>query len=238
MVVTSLNNAIVTLITILHSLPHMSQTEVLATGLRVAPHGNLWLEFGVFRALTLQKIATTTNDTIYGFDSFEGLPETWRLSKNNPGNNFDRSYTMKGSFSLQGKLPSLHAPNTRLIKGWFNNTLPRFLQEHTHASVSMLHIDCDLYSSAAYVLTALKTRIRVGTVIVFDELINYPSFEKHEFLALFEWLKDTGHVLKVLSGANMIKHPRHEVWPQAVAFQVVDRKHAGAPYTFNVHSSF
>ena len=228
MVATYLKDALVTLSTIVNRLPHL---DALKTGLKLAPQGNLWLQFGVYKGSTLKKIAAATNNTVYGFDSFLGLPETWRQSKDS---SFDQRYTIKGSFSLRGNLPKLHAANARLIKGWFNDTLPGFLKKRQTTSISMLHIDCDLYSSTAYILTTLKTHIRVGTVIVFDELINYPSFEEHEFRALSEWLNDTGHFLKVLSGAHMVNQPLKELHPQSVAFQVVDKNDIDASDTFHI----
>ena len=48
---------------------------------------------------------------IYGFDSFEGLPDAWI-----PG-------FPKGYFDMKGSLPPV-APNVQLIKGWFDETLP------------------------------------------------------------------------------------------------------------------
>ena len=235
--ITSLKHAILVLMTILRQLPPMTQSQVMHRGLKEAKEsketkgasrGGLWLEFGVFTGTTLHKIAAATNATVYGFDSFEGLPETWRLSQQHPGNGFDRAYTMKGSFSLQGRVPTVHAKNAKLVKGWFNATLPQFLRDHPATPITFLHVDCDLYSSAAYVLRQLTPRIRVGTVIVFDELINYPSFEHHEFRALVEWLAETGHVVRVISGAHMLRYPTREAWPQAVALQVVDSKYRGA----------
>jgi hypothetical protein len=38
----------------------------------------LWLEFGVATGTTINYISRFTNDKVYGFDSFEGLPENWR----------------------------------------------------------------------------------------------------------------------------------------------------------------
>jgi hypothetical protein len=38
----------------------------------------LWLEFGVASGRTINYISNFTNDKVYGFDSFEGLPEKWR----------------------------------------------------------------------------------------------------------------------------------------------------------------
>ena len=53
----------------------------------------LWLEFGVYSGRTINYISKFTNDIVYGFDSFEGLPEKWR-------DGFD-----KGIFSTEGNLP-------------------------------------------------------------------------------------------------------------------------------------
>ncbi len=42
----------------------------------------LVLEFGVSRGTTINHIAKKLpNQTVYGFDSFEGLPEEWQLNK-------------------------------------------------------------------------------------------------------------------------------------------------------------
>src|SRR5437867_10044490 len=46
-------------------------------------------EFGVFQGTTINHIARLTQKTVFGFDSFEGLPEEWR-----DGN------VRKGHFSL------------------------------------------------------------------------------------------------------------------------------------------
>ena len=74
----------------------------------------LWLEFGVASGHTINYISKFTNDTVYGFDSFEGLPEKWR-------DGFD-----KGAFTRNGEFPNVNT-NVQLIKGWFNETLPNFI---------------------------------------------------------------------------------------------------------------
>ena len=94
----------------------------------------LVMEFGVYRARTLNYLAAKTNQTLYGFDSFEGLPEFWRDGIG------------KGAFALDG-LPKVH-PNVVLVKGWFDDSLPKFLLDlNSSDPLSYLHIDCDLYSS-------------------------------------------------------------------------------------------
>ena len=58
-----------------------------------------------------------------------------------------------------------------------------------NATISYLHIDCDIYSGARDALTLLTPKIRAGTVIVFDDLVNYQHFRDGEMLALWEWLQ-------------------------------------------------
>lgn len=138
----------------------------------------LYLEFGVFSGISINQIARLKPEqTVYGFDSFEGLPETWR-------DGFEA-----GTFQ-KGVLPKVEK-NVVLVKGWFNKSLPGFLTDHP-GDCAFIHIDCDLYSSAKTVLTLLGQRIVSGTVIVFDEYFNYPSWQKHEHKAFTEFLKEHG----------------------------------------------
>jgi len=138
----------------------------------------LWLEFGVASGRTINYISTFTKDKVYGFDSFEGLPEKWR-------NGFD-----KGAFSSNGVLPQVNE-NVELIKGWFNETLPDFIKTH-NKKVSFIHMDADLYSSTKCILDNLKDYIDTDCVIVFDELVNYPGFdgETGELKAFYEFITD------------------------------------------------
>ena len=136
----------------------------------------LYLEFGVFSGASINQIAKLKPEhTIYGFDSFEGLPETWR-------DDFETGMFKKDS------LPEVEK-NVVLVKGWFNESLPGFLAEHP-GNCAFIHVDCDLYSSAKTVFTLLAERIVPGTVIVFDEYFNYPSWQEHEHRAFTEFLKE------------------------------------------------
>jgi hypothetical protein len=78
-----------------------------------------------------------------------------------------------------------------LHEGWFTETLPPFIQT-TEDPVALLHIDCDLYSSTSFVLDALRDRMGVGTVIVFDEYLNYPGWKRHEHKAFQEFVTESG----------------------------------------------
>ena len=83
-------------------------------------------------------------------------------------------------------LPAVRG-NVRLIRGWFDQTLLPFLEQHPEPA-AYLHIDSDLYSSAKTVLDLFAERIQAGTVIVFDEYFNYPGWKNGEFRAFQEYL--------------------------------------------------
>ncbi len=151
-----------------------SRYEVIDWALRTIPNQGLICEFGVFEGESINYIAKKLpNRTIFGFDSFEGLPEDWRT-------NFEH-----GAFSTGGRLPQVQQ-NVTLLKGWFDATLPGFAAEHS-GPIAFLHIDCDLYSSTKCILQHLGSRLVPGSIIVFDEFFNYPGWEEHEFKAFSEF---------------------------------------------------
>lgn len=132
-----------------------------------------YMEFGVYKGKTINYIANKVkNEIIFGFDSFEGLPEFWR-------DEFD-----KGFFNLGNNFPQVNS-NVKLIKGWFDQTLKDF---QLNKPIAYLHIDCDLYSSTQTIFNYLGNHIISGTVIVFDEYFNYPGWQKGEYLAFKEFL--------------------------------------------------
>ena len=196
-----------------------AQREVNRLAYALSSRDGLWLEFGVWKGKTIHEMATANpNGTIYGFDSFEGLPEKWRDSSHK------RFVHLKGHFSLGGGLPTIKSPNVRLIKGWFSESLPPFLEAFPKDTVSFLHVDCDIYSSSIFVLRTLQNQLRNGTIILFDDLINYPEYQSHELLALWEFIQENRerYSIRVLSGVERFeKFPTTDKWPQAVAVQLI-----------------
>lgn len=148
---------------------------------------------GVGMGRTINFIAALNpTKTIYGFDWFEGLPEDW-----NKGDKI----IPQGTFAC--KDPQFIPPllnNVRVYKGLFADTLPQ-VKAHVLKDnpIAFLHIDCDSYTPTKDVFTALGTSIHPGTVIVFDELYNYPSYAQHEWKALQEFLKETGFEIEFLA---------------------------------------
>lgn len=96
--------------------------------------------------------------------------------------------------------------NVRLIKGWYKDTLPKFLSEHP-GPVTFLHVDSDIYSSARDIFTNLKPRICNGCIVVFDELVGYSNFEEHEWKAWWEFVDENRITFEWIGGnkSQMIK---------------------------------
>ena len=96
-----------------------------------------------------------------------------------------------GKFDLGGELP-LVEDNVVLFKGWFDNTLPSFVNEHRNENCAYINIDCDLYSSTKFVLNQLKNNIGKGTIISFDEYVGQIGWELDEYKAFQEWIDENG----------------------------------------------
>lgn len=137
-----------------------------------APQQGLLLEFGVWKAGWINQMAQWTDRRFYGFDSFEGLPEPW-------------STVDKGFFAIDG-LPKVRE-NVSLIKGWFHETLPPFLEQNP-GPVAFVHVDCDLYSSTKTVLELLRDRFVPGTVLVLDDFLMEPGWQDAEHQAFLDFV--------------------------------------------------
>jgi hypothetical protein len=150
--------------------------QVLDIALKHVAVDGHFVEFGVFRGGTIRYISSKmSNRIVHGFDSFEGLPESWA------------GYIMdKGTFSLGGKTPRVPG-NVRLHKGWFDASLPLWLGANP-GTIAFVHIDCDIYSSTKTIFELIANRITAGTVIVFDEYLGYPRWQHHEFKAFQEFV--------------------------------------------------
>ena len=142
--------------------------------------GGSILDLGVYKGGSTRALAKTFPENhIHGFDSFEGLPEDW-------------AHVTKGAFGdIKGVLPDM-PDNVTLYKGWFDETLPMWLEDHGDKPISILRVDCDIYSSTKTIFDVLEPLIQAGTWIVFDELIGLRGWEQHEYKAFLEFIERTG----------------------------------------------
>ncbi len=144
----------------------------------VSIEDGLYLEFGVFKGHSIRYLASKLpNKIIYGFDSFEGLPEAW-------------AHHAKGAFTREGKLPKVQ-DNVRLIKGYFENSIPNWVNAN-QGNIAFMHIDCDLKSSTQTIFERLADRIVPGTVIVFDDYFNFPSWQEDGHAVFTAFMNEKG----------------------------------------------
>jgi len=137
--------------------------------------GGNWAEFGVGHGgscLYLSKWLPPDGRFVL-FDSFDGLPEPW-----------DCGHVVKpaGSYNAGSVF---RGPDARYktVAGLFADTLPYDFG----GPLDFVHIDCDLYSSTVTVLAAIDPYLRQGTLLLFDEIYGYPTYENHEWRAFNEW---------------------------------------------------
>jgi hypothetical protein len=133
----------------------------------------LAFEFGVCTGYSISIIRNNYLGPIYGFDSFEGLPEFWR-------DGFDKGYFKTDS------IPKVKG--VEIIVGLFQDTLKYFLNNNIKETIKLVHFDADLYSSTIYCLNEIKDYLSNECVFIFDEYENYPGWEDHEYKAFNEWL--------------------------------------------------
>jgi Macrocin-O-methyltransferase (TylF) len=142
------------------------------------------LEFGVLQGYTSKIIADRVKRfrlkkiRLHLFDSFEGLPET--TSEDRQSYECVNGVWGKGTMSvpegiervIESKLrKKLGEERVFVVKGFFEKTLVKQIEEKKIAKVALIHLDCDLYSSSKYVLQTLFAHalIQEGTLLICDD---------------------------------------------------------------------
>lgn len=151
---------------------------VLEKSLSKINFDGLFLEFGVHKGFSINKIAEKLpQNIIYGFDSFEGFPEDGR-------NDWQQDFSTD--------IPQVRS-NVELVVGYFDDTLDQFLSKKNNKEVAFAHIDCDIYSSTKTIFDCFIkfNSLKDGSILVFDELINYREYLWNELLALYRYLFST-----------------------------------------------
>jgi hypothetical protein len=126
---------------------------------------------------------------LHGFDSFDGLPE---LAAQDRSPQVKNGEMRRGGFHVPNEYAGLfeyvrNNPHCTLHQGWFEDTIPRFLDDHPHVAFALVHVDCDLYESTREVLARVWEHVSPGGTLVFDELF-HPDFPG-ETLAFREFFR-------------------------------------------------
>lgn len=148
------------------------------------------IEFGVCSGNSLRHFSSIASNSprsflLYGFDSWEGLVEDW--------NGMSRG-RLKGSYKCE--IPNI--PNCKLIKGWVDQTLPKFLSEKTIDVVNLVHLDMDTYTPTKTTLKLLEPYLRDGTIILFDDFYGYAGWSENDNKAFNEFFSNSALEFKYL----------------------------------------
>ena len=102
----------------------------------------------------------------YGFDTFEGLPESF-------------GHFQKGSMAVALESLNINDSRARFYKGLFQDTLVPFLENYQGGRRKLIHLDADLFSATIFSLSQLYRFLNEGDILLFDEF----AVPKHEFMA-------------------------------------------------------
>ena len=177
-------------------------TYDIASAIEESNIGGCFVECGVARGGCSALMAMVANENKSGrkvwlLDSFEGLPEPTNEDKyietiiykpkDKSASLVSPGYCL-GTYEEVEKLLfsklSLNKDNVFMVKGWFQDTLPKYKDEI--GVISILRIDADWYESTKCCLENLYDKVISGGYIIIDDYKSVISCKK----ATDEFLKD------------------------------------------------
>ena len=135
-----------------------------------------FVECGVARGgcLALMALLAGPDRTVWGFDSFQGLPE---LTPEDKGHGVEWVGAVcagpDGEKAVTHTFETLGIPmdDVRLVGGWFQDTLSRFVDEV--GAIALLRLDADFYKATKFVLDTLYDSVVPGGAIIIDDYFMY-----------------------------------------------------------------
>lgn len=151
-----------------------------------------YAEFGSHTANTFRLAYTYSRSFrsrchLWAFDSFAGLPEAANdLDKHarwTPGTLSISQKRFVATISKFGIRPGEYS----IVSGYYEESLNRDGEKYP-SDIALAYIDCDLFSSTTTVLAFLRTRMKHGMIIAFDDYYCYsPDLPSGERLAFLEF---------------------------------------------------
>lgn len=120
---------------------------------------------------------------IVAFDTFSGFTGV-DARDGQLFNNAEGTYSVTPGYEIQldqllsahQRLhPLNHIKGYDIVKGDVSTTVPDYINAHPETIVSLAYFDMDLYKPTVDCINAIKDRLTIGSILVFDEL-NYSAF--------------------------------------------------------------
>ena len=157
------------------------------------------------------------------FDSFEGLPpvetidglaaQKWQSNVDDPS--YHDNCTASEADALAA-MTLADVPNARIVKGWFENTLP---VAEFPSGIAILRMDADWYGSTIEILHSLFPAVNIGGLILIDDYYTWEGCSKaiHDYLSMHkrpELIRNLGGVCfieKLADGPSKADSPSLQV---------------------------
>jgi hypothetical protein len=176
----------------------VSKAEYISN-LRIAAHiknvPGVVVECGTWRGGMIAGIADVLgrNRRYYLFDSFEGLPPAqeidgmealaWQSNKSAP-----QYYNNCAASEEEAReaMSKSSATDYRIIKGWFNSTLPKM---DSNEKIALLRMDADWYDSTKCILDHLGDLVVPGGIVIVDDYYVWEgcTIAVNEYAAAHKW---------------------------------------------------
>ncbi len=163
--------------TMIHEASYVNNLELCA---RFAATPGCVVECGVWRGgMSAGMVEVLGSKRRYFlFDSFEGLPAAheeldgasaiaWQRDANSP-TYYNNCTAAEAEAAAAMKLSG--ATSFSLVKGWFNETVPRFVPP---SEIAVLRLDGDWYESTRVCLENLYPRVAPGGIVIVDDYYNW-----------------------------------------------------------------
>ena len=130
-----------------------------------------YLEFGVYRGASFIMASQLAGKyqqesmRFFAFDSFQGLPDS-------EGEAFQKGeyQCSREMFTKIIKQSGMDADKVKIIEGLYEDSLTDSVKSVYNLDwASIIHIDCDIYTSTKGALQFVEDLIRPGSVIIFDD---------------------------------------------------------------------
>lgn len=149
-----------------------------------------YFEFGCYGARTFttayrESRRQNLSLKFYACDSFEGLPE-YRSEKDSHPEWVAGTMAMSAEEFIEScRQSGIPESDYKLVRGFYETSLPEFQENNKETNIAFAYIDCDLYSSTVDVLDFLEKHLKNGMILAFDDYYclsdSQPSGERVAF---------------------------------------------------------
>jgi O-methyltransferase len=110
---------------------------------------------------------------VWCFDSFEGLPRPdvagFPADEGDPHHSFEWLRVPLETVQANFCRYEIDLAAVRFVKGWFRDTLPRWIENHPTIRLAVLRLDGDMYESTMVALEQLYPRLSAGGFLIVDD---------------------------------------------------------------------